>query len=305
MDDLPETVELLAFVRIVDAGSLSRAAEELGVPRPTLGARLARLEERLGVRLLHRTTRRLVLTAAGEELHRRARGVLAALEEAATAVRPGEGPVAGLLRVSMPPGGGVFGAIILDFMEQHPEVRLEVQFTTEHVDLVGEGYDVAIRAGMKLDPGLVGRTLGRAELIAVASPAYLQRYGRPETAEALASHRCIVGFAFGVRPAARWPLMDGGQVRVDGALACNELELQRQAAERGLGVALLPERLVRDGLATGRLERVLEGVVGGASQIAVVFPERRYLAPVVRAFVDHVVARSAEVLDAGGRMEVV
>lgn len=292
MTDLPETSELSAFVQIADAGSLSRAASELGLPRPTVSARLARLEERLGVRLVHRSTRRLVLTPAGEELHQRARGVLAALEEARAAIHPAEGPIAGLLRVSAPPAGAIFAELLVDFQVRHPEVRLEVQLSAEHVDLIGSGYDVAIRAGTLVDPGLVCRTLVRTRLMALAAPACLHARGAPQTADDLTRHACIVGFAQGLRPATHWPLLDGGQVRVQAVLAANDIEVQRQAAVRGLGVALLPDRAVAADLAAGRLVPVLPTEVGGTSTLAVVYPERRYLAPAVRAFVDHVVAWS-------------
>lgn len=293
MTDLPETAELLAFVQVADLGSLSKAAAELGLPRPTVGARLARLEERLGVVLAHRTTRRLVLTPAGEELYRRARGLLAALEEARAAVHPTEGPIAGLLRVSAPPAGPMFGPMLVDFQARHPGVRMEVTLTTEHVDLIGAGYDVAIRAGMELDAGLICRTLGRSRLIAVASPAWLAAHGAPRRPDELASCDCIVGFTQGIRPATHWPLLGGGQVRVHAVFAANDLEVQRHAVDRGLGVALLPERMVLEAVQRGALVHVLPDEVGATSLIAVVYPERRYLAPAVRAFVDQVVAWSA------------
>jgi DNA-binding transcriptional LysR family regulator len=297
MDTLTETAELLAFVHTVDARSLSRAAVELGLPRVTVSRRLARLEERLGVRLVRRTTRRLALTDAGEELYRRARVVLGAVREAEAAVRRTDGVVRGLLRVSAPPSGrGGFNDLFLDFLERYPEVRLEVEFAARHVDLVGSGYDVAIRASSDLDPGLIARSLARIRLLAVASPAYLARAGVPETPADLARHACLVGFADGARPVTHWPLVDGGKVRVEGALASNALELLLDAALRGRGIAFLPELLIQEPLRQGAIVQVLAGAVGAMSQLAVVYAEREFLPPVVRAFVNFVAARSVDLL---------
>lgn len=290
IEEPSETAELLAFVRVIEAGSVSRAAVELGVPRATLGHRLERLEERLGVRLVHRNTRRVVLTDAGEAFYPRARGVLAALRDAEAAVRQADGAVRGLLRVSLPPDGrGVFNPVLLAFHDRYPDVRLEAHFTTAHVDLVGTNYDVAIRAAQELDPSLVARRLATADNIAVASPGYLAR-GVPRTAEDLARHTCLVGFARGEVPATHWPLLAGGQVRVEGGLVSNSIELLAAAAMAGRGIALLPRPLIADALADGRLVPVLEGIVGAKAVIAAVYPARQLVPPAVRAFVDFVAA---------------
>jgi DNA-binding transcriptional LysR family regulator len=297
MDDLAETSELLAFVRTVETGSVSRAARELGLPRPTVSRRLARLEERLDARLLRRSTRRLALTDAGHELFRHARAVVTAVKDAEAAVRRADGEIRGLLRVSVPPSSDDrFSSMLLAFLAKYPGVRLEVSFTTQHVDLVASGYDVAIRAGTELDPGLVARHLARAEVFAVASPAYLARAGTPTAPEDLSAHACLVGFVRGERPQTYWPLLSGGHVRVEGRVATNDLALLRRAALAGMGIALLPGLAVDDDLQSGALVRVLPGIVGSTSRIAVVYPERQFLPPVVRAFVDFVAASAADLL---------
>lgn len=284
--DLAETAELQAFVCTVDAKSLARAALELGVPRPTLSRRLARLEERLGVRLLRRTTRRMALTDAGQELYVRASAVLASIADAQLAVQRGSGQVAGLLRLSVPPlNTPLVTDMLLAFTERYPLVRLEVHATTEHIDLVASGYDVAIRAGHSLDPGLVARTLGRSQVVAVASPAYLAARGMPTTAEELGAHSCLLGFARGERPATHWPLRGGGQVKVEGVLVSNELALLLAAAVAGRGIALLPKTFAAEALTSGALVRILPDV-GGTSRLAVVFPEREFQAATVRAFTE-------------------
>jgi DNA-binding transcriptional LysR family regulator len=299
MDELTEIVELQAFVQTVEARSLNRAAVELGVPRATLGRRLARIEERLGVRLLRRTTRRMALTDAGEELYRHARGVLAAVKEAEAAVRRTDGAVRGLLRVSVPPSvDGQFQRLLLAFVERYPEVRLEAHFSTQHLDLLGAGYDVGIRAGPAIAPGLRGRTLARVTLRAVAAPSYLARAGTPEQPNELAQHACLVGFALGERPATHWPLLDGGHVRVEGRIVSNDIEMLRRAACAGHGIALLPHLLIQDDLRTGALVPVLGTRIGAASQLALVYAERELLPPAVRAFVEFVVAQAADLAPA-------
>lgn len=295
-DDLPETAEFLTFARTVEARSISKAARELGVPRPTVGRRLARLEEKLGVRLLRRTTRVMTLTDAGEALYARARAVLAAVRDAESSVRRSDDAVRGMLRVSVPPmGSESFGAMVADFSARYPDVRLELDFTTRHVDLVGGGYDVAIRAAAQLPPGLIARNLARSRVMAVASPAYLARRGTPKRSAELAKHACLVGFALGEHPATHWPLMRGGRVRVEAEVATNEIKLLRDLAVRGRGVAMLPMPVIYDDVVRGALVPVMPERLGGETQVAVVYADREFVAPAVRAFVDAVVlwAKSA------------
>lgn len=290
MDELIETAELSAFARTVDAGSLSRAATELGVPRATIGRRLARLEERLGARLLRRTTRNLVLTDEGRALYDQAKIALGAVRDAMLSVRRSDGAIRGRLRVSAPPlPGKAFHALVTGFLARHPEVRLELSFSTGAVDFGEDGFDLAIRASQTLDLGLVRRPISESRLIAVASPEYLARRGVPARAEDLSGHACILGYARGEAPRREWPLRLGGTVRVGGPLVTNELRLALDAARAGLGIALLPEPLTRDAIAAGELVRILEADIDAAVHLSVVLPERHLLRPVVRAFVEEVV----------------
>ncbi|MEM9072602.1 MAG: LysR family transcriptional regulator [Myxococcota bacterium] len=282
---LPETSELAAFLAIVDAGSLSRAAEELGLPRTTLTRRLARLEERLGARLLHRTTRRLRLTHEGEEFYQHARAAVKATEDAARAVRRDDEEPRGLLRLSIPPVAGPSGGMraVLDFIDAYPNVQVEVIASTQHEDMVERNIDLALRAGAEFDPGLIVRTLLRTDVLALAAPAYLERAGVPSAVADLAHHRCLVGFARGERPAAHWPLVDGGMVRVRASLATNDVWLLSAAVARGMGIALLPQPIAAKLLKRG--EAVPE-VLGTRTQVALVYPSRRLIKPAVRAFID-------------------
>ncbi len=284
-----------AFVAIVDAGSISEAARALNVPRATLSRQLARLEERLGVRLLHRSTRSLVPTQAGEALYPRARALVDEARAAVAAVQRLDDVPRGLLRVSSAPfAGPILGELVSAFVRAYPEVAVELHTSTRHTDLAAEGFDLALRGGVVQDEGLIARTLFRSDTLAVATPEYLARHGRPEVPDDLAKHACVRGFKAGARPSTTWPLRDGGQVRVDGPFVTNDLMALVGAANSGLGVALLPRAAVELELASGQLVEVLAGVVGNDVSLALVWLEREFLDPKVRAFVDLATAWAAD-----------
>lgn len=278
------------FVAAYEAGSISGGARELGVPRATLSRQITRLEKRLGVRLVHRDTRRFEPTEAGQTLYTRARRIVVESREAVHSVRRCDGKPRGVLRLSVPPSAeSALAQMLIAFSEQFPEVRLQVQATTEHVDLRSGRFDVALRAGVIKDPDLIARVLLRSRSVLVGAPEYLARVGKPEDVGDLAEHRLLVGFAAGAQPARSWPLLDGGDVEVEPHLASNDLGLLREAARAGQGLALIPTLLVNRALESGELETLLEDEIGERSVLALVYPERDYLLPKVRAFVDHVV----------------
>jgi len=291
MSDPVETSELLAFTRTVEAKSLSRAAAELGAPRATIGRRLARLEQRLGVRLLRRTTRALALTDAGDAFYRHARIVLDAVEQAEASVRRSDTVVRGTLRVATPPMmDPSFNALVCDFARAHPQVQIHVDASARYVDLLREGYDVALRAGTELEPGLVARTIARTSAVAVAAPSYLATHGTPTKARDLRSHKCLVGFMRGGLPQTHWPKAAGGKISIEGSFASNDITLLMDAAVRGLGIAFLPMLLVATPLERGALVRVLPELIHAESRVAVVYQEKELLPPQVRAFIDVIVA---------------
>jgi len=284
------------FVAVVDHGSVTGAAENLGLPRPTVSKRLARLEERLGVRLLHRTTRRMKLTAQGELLYQRARRVVTAAHEAEAAVKRLDDVPRGLLRVLIPPRvpETTFTQWLAEFLEAYPDVSLDVVGSDVHVDLVAEGFDVAIRYGAMEDTTLVSRLLVTNSEIAVASPQYLRTHGTPTTAADLAEHNCIVGYKGSNVPDLRWPLLAGGWTPVGGNLMTNHEGLRLEAAKRHLGIAIVIDRRARDQLASGELVTVLPDIVGRRDRACLVYPDREFLDPKVRAFIDFIVSRVAK-----------
>jgi LysR family transcriptional activator of dmlA len=284
---MPQTDRLGEFAAIVEAGSITAAARALGLPRATLSRRISALEAELGVRLLHRSTRRLVLTPAGEELHQRARRIVAEASEAWEAVRRLDDVPRGLLRVSAT--DAALGDLFVEFLEEYPEIQLEVQSTPRHVDLIAEGIDVAIRFGPVKDTNLIVRKVANGRQIVVASPEYLDARGVPTRPSHLKDHDCIVGFAGEFAPTRTWPLLAGGAVPVGGRLACNEIRLAARAARRGQGLALLPLPIVSDDLERGTLIHVLGDAVGQDSPVSIVYADREYIQPKVRAFVDRAV----------------
>lgn len=294
-----ETAELLAFTRVVEAKSLSKAAQQLKIPRATLGRRLARLEERLGTRLVRRTTRSLAITDAGELLYHRARVALDAVTQAEAAVKRGDGALRGELRVSLPPvSTREFVDVLLAFARAHPEVRCHFDFSTRHVDLTRDGYDAALRAtDSELEPGLVSRVISRGRSLAVASPRYLEAHGTPRTPRDLVGHRCLMGFRRGEHAQTTWPRAGGGTVRVDGHLFANDYRLIGEAVLSGMGIAVLPEILARDALERGLLAQVLPDAIGGESRISIVYAERELMPPQLRAFIDWVIARMPAVME--------
>jgi DNA-binding transcriptional LysR family regulator len=291
-----DNAELLAFTKAVESRSLSRAASELGVPRATLSRRLARLEERLGARLLRRTTRSLTITDAGEALYRHARIVLDAVGEAEASIRRSDDAIRGNLRVSLPPVvSSAFFDLLAEFAAAYPQVRLQTHFTTRLVDLHRDGYDVVLRATSHFEAGLVARTLVRFHFLAVAAPAYLSAHGTPTSLRGLRRHRCLMGFARGELPETHWTA-GGRKLQLEGAFFSNSPALLVRAAERGLGIALVPSLAVGGLLERGKLIEVMPRALRSEGRIALVYPERELVPPPVRAFVDWMVARAPTAL---------
>ncbi len=282
--------ELDIFARVVDAGSFSAAARELGCSPSAVSKRIAALESRLQARLLQRTTRKLALTAIGEEYYRRACAILADVEQAEAALSAMQGAARGRLRVTAPTAFGQFQLVPLvkDFMARHPEVELELDLSDAMADLIRDGYDMAVRIARLEDSSFVARQIATDRRVVCASPAYLDRHGIPATPAELASHQCLTYSRRG--DLAAWFDGDAGPALSGRFSSGNSIAL-RDAALAGLGITRLATFLIGPDLRSGRLVPLLQGYERPGIPIRVVYPHRRYLSPKVRAFMDYLVAR--------------
>jgi DNA-binding transcriptional LysR family regulator len=286
---------LVAFARIVSAGSLSAAARELGVPVSVVSKRLSLLEASLGTRLLQRTTRRQTLTEEGRLFHARVLRILDEVEQAEALLAQRRDGVHGLLRITAPGelGRRWLAPIAAAFQELHPQVTIQLELTDAVVDLLDSGQDLGVRYGALADSSLVARALAPNYRVLCASPAYLQRHGEPRTPAELAGHRCIV---IGDQRRTDWKF-DGDEtapVRVDAAFLTNDGGAAQQLALAGSGIALKSIWDVGDDLAAGRLRRVLPQHAMAAAPLHAVYPHQRNLAPRVRVFVGYLKERLQE-----------
>jgi DNA-binding transcriptional LysR family regulator len=286
-----------AFVKVVESGSFVRAAERLGLSTSALSARVAELEAHLGARLLHRTTRRLSLTEPGQAYYERCVPLLVEIDEAEAIVGQSSASPRGTIRLacSYNMGQHRIAPAIADFVARYPDVRFEVMVSDRVVDLVDEGFDLAIRVGAVGSEQQVARPLGQMQLVLAAAPAYLKKHGVPRTLNDLAQHAALT-YAYSASGRV-YALLDRDgrthEVRVNGVLHANNGEVLMAAAIHGLGIVYEPDFMLNDALADGRLVRVLPQYEGRRGGIWAVYPSRRHLSLKVRLFVDFVAERFA------------
>lgn len=282
---------------VVEQRSFARAAEKLGLSVSACSRQVAELEAHLGTRLLHRTTRKLSLTESGALFHDRALDVLAAVTEAEQEASSSASRAKGTLRISCSINFGVrhLAPAVGQFLAAHPEVRLDVSLADRYVDLVEEGYDVAIRIGQVITPTLIARRLGDTRMVPCASPAYLARHGTPAKPADLARHACLTYEYLAMRNLWRFRDRRGREqsVRVTGPMHANNGDLLAAAAIAGIGIAMEPDFIVAEDLAEGRLVALLPDYEPPAASIYAVYPSRRHLSAKVRVFVDFLSARFA------------
>lgn len=283
--------ELEIFVAVVEAQSFTTAAQTLGVSKSHVSRQLQALEDRLGVQLLHRTTRTVAPTDAGVALHARATSIIDALDEAERAVRSLHDAPIGTLRLSAPLSFGLryVAPAIATFMQQWPELRVEAAYADRQVDIVGEGYDLAIRVGQLADSSLIARRLGYTRTVIVASPAYLAAHGAPDAPARLADHACL---RYSHQLSGRtWVLTDAEgadhPVRIDGPLLSDNGDALLAAARAGLGLTYVPDFFVYDDLHRGTLRCVLDDWTRGRMPISALYPPSRHPSAKVRLFIDH------------------
>jgi len=282
------------FVEVAEQGGFSAAARRLGLSNSAVSKHVAALEERLAVRLINRTTRKLALTEAGTAYYERCTRLLAELGEAEAAVSELHAEPRGTLRVNAPMSFGqlYLGEAIADFLELHPHLRVELTLNDRFVDLMDEGYDLAVRIGALADSSLVARRIAAAPRQLVAAPGYLERHGSPAHPAELAHHRCL-GYGHEGQ-GEEWTLERGGErqrVRVAGPFRANNGDVLKAAAVRGCGIALLPTFIACEELADGRLVAVLADWSLPEAALSAVYPPSRRVSAKVRAFIDFLAAR--------------
>lgn len=283
-----ESIE--AFERVVRFASFSRAAEDLGVSRSHVSRQVTALENRLDAQLLLRTTRKVSPTEVGQAFYLRCQEILNNLEDAEQAVVNLQERPRGILRVTV---GGAFGEdfvapAALDFMAVHTDLSVELDFTNRLIDLISEGYDLAIRAGTLKDSTLIARRICNRKLLTCASPAYLQRNGEPPNIHALTNHNCLVGTLDS------WRFRENGRnfdLRVQGNWRSNNGRALVQAARAGLGLVQLPSFYVEQDIATAALIPVLDAYNPTDTGIWAVYPHNRHLTAKVRLFVNFLAER--------------
>lgn len=286
--------DLTLFLRVLDLGSITAAAHSLDLSVAVASQRLKRLERELGVRLLHRTTRRLHPTPEGVALAERGRALVEDLESLGAGLREAATEIAGTLRVTLSASFGRqhVSPLLPAFLARHPKLRLSVHLSDQVVDLVSEGFDLAIRIGAMEDSQLVARRIAANRRVLCASPDYLRRRGQPRVPQDLQDHDCLLLFGSSGRQDV-WRLHDAQgkemPVRVHGRFESNLGELLRDASVAGEGIAIHSLWHIADDLRAGRLQVVLPDFPLATTAISAVMPQRRQVPPRVRAFVDFLV----------------
>lgn len=282
---------LIAFAATARHGSFAAAAREQGQAPSTLAKAVARLEAHLGLQLFHRTTRQVRLTADGERLYQRCQRVLAELEDLQTIASGTRAAPSGLLRVAMPVFYGKRFVLprLAALLDAHPGLQLDARLSDQYVDIVREGLDLAVRIGELDDSSLVARRVDQQALCLCASPAYLQRRGTPHRVEDLAGHAAILFRLPSTGRDRPWRLQVRGRpvtLQPPPALRINETEAVLEALRLGLGIAQLPDNVVADDIAAGRLVPLLPACTPPAMPVHLVMPPGRLVAPRVRAAIE-------------------
>ncbi len=278
--------DMRIFAETVDTQSFTAAADRLGLSKQFVSKRIAALEKRLGARLLVRSTRKLRVTDLGLAYHERSRRILQEVDAAEQMVSNQTATPRGVLRLSAPMTFATMylGALIPAFMQGHPEVSVELELNDRRVDLIDEGYDMAVRIGTLADSSLVARRITGVQLIACASPDYLRQHGVPKEPKELAAYACLI---YGHAQRSEWAFRVGSRTRkvaVSGPMRSNNGEMLREAAIAGLGLVVLPDFIVAAALADRQLVEVLEKFRPAAFAAYAVYPQHRQSSLLVRTF---------------------
>ncbi|MBA3756686.1 MAG: LysR family transcriptional regulator [Nitrosomonas sp.] len=284
-----------AFVRVVEAGSISAAADRMNTAKSVVSRRLKELEEHLGVELFHRTTRQMNLTDSGRALYQQCVRILDDILEAEHATSQFHGALKGSLKVALPLSFGLMhlGPAINEFLQMHPDIEFDLDFNDRQVDLLAEGFDLAIRIAHLPDSSLIARRLAPIQAVMCASPAYLERMGKPQLPGELIHHRCLVYNL--ISNFDHWSLYDTEdqllKTRIIPYLKASNGEFLRDAAVAGLGIVLMPTFIVYKAIESGKLIPLLTEYKFSQLTAYAIYPQTRHLSQRVRAFVDFLIKR--------------
>lgn len=278
------------FIAVIDEGSFTAAAKALELSKAHVSRQINQLEARLGSQLIKRSTRKLALTETGRAYYERCKGIISQMMEVEQSIIDQREKPIGTLKITV---AGAFGELYIapcaaDFTRLHPGISIDIDFTNRLVDLVAEGYDVAIRAGVLKDSSLMARKIAKRRLIVCGTRDYFDVYGRPEDISELRHHNCLIG----TLPTWRFKHKNGRHtdVKIDGSWHSNNGHALMAAARKGIGLVQLPEFYVFDDISSGRLLPVLEEFEPTDTAEWALYPSSKHLSPKVRLFIDHLVS---------------
>lgn len=284
--------EMAIFVRVVESGSFTGAAKALGLPKSTVSRKITQLEERLGVRLIQRTTRSLSLTDTGSAYHAQCARILADIEEANIAVTQMQSTPTGTLRITAPVlfGSTVLSGLVAEYMELHPQVNIDLVLSDQLLDLVQEGIDVAFRVGQLEDSSLIGRYLGDVKAMVCASPDYIAKYGKPTHPDEIANHQIISATTW-TQWSLKGPESQEVTVNIKPRLRVNDMSSLYTLALSGAGITALPVLIAASAIKSKNLIPMLCDWPFEAHPIHALYASNRHLSAKVRSFVDFVIER--------------
>lgn len=284
--------DLTLFVHVADAGSFNKAAQLVGLSTPALSKRISKLEENLGVQLIYRTTRRLSLTEAGENLYIHAKNIEGQVNDAIASVSSISQGITGTIKMSVPTISGelLLAEAIAEFCQKYPNITVDMRLENDFVNLVEEGLDLAIRTGKLEDSSLIAKPLIQSNWVVCCSPGYIEKYGTPQTLDALKDHNCLA-YTYQAQGSFDWRFTSNGEdvsVRIGGSFATNNAQALRKAALAGFGIAYVPKCCVHEDLMAGSLEVILMQYTARQLGVYAIYPFTKYLPAKLRLLIEHI-----------------
>lgn len=287
---MKQIINFVEFVTVVQTGSFSKAALTLGVSKSHVSKKITQLEQSLGIQLIHRSTRKLVLTEIGKIYHQRCKKIMDDILDAQAIIQESQSIPQGTLNISLPAtlGEQFIVPLLSEFMQQHSQLTINVEISTRVVDIVNEGLDMVIRLGHLPDSNLMARKLGETRWIVCASSKYLDQYGTPQTPDELIQHRCLVFSLYGLNEEMSWKFFQAGKLtsyRVNPVFVSNNGAALHAAGIKGVGLIYLPEFFVAKDLGNNKLHHILPSCFQDMP-ISAVYPHSHHLSPKVRFCID-------------------